>query len=48
LLAIEEDGGKTLMRSGARDEEIAALVRRSVAGKSEGDEINLAEFVAQE
>ena len=32
LFAIEEDDVKTLMRSGASDEEIAALVRRNVAG----------------
>ena len=40
LFAIEEDDVKTLMRSGARDEEIAALIRRNVAGKWEGHEIN--------
>src|ERR1035437_4658182 len=34
------------MRSGASDEEIAALVRRNVAGKWEGHEINSAKFVA--
>src|SRR5450759_3824469 len=38
LVAIEEDDVKTLMRSGAADEEIAALVRRNVAGKWEGHE----------
>jgi cyclic pyranopterin phosphate synthase len=37
---------KSLMRSGAADEEIAALVRRNVAGKWEGHEINSAKFVA--
>src|ERR1022692_3736207 len=46
LFAIEEDDVKTLMRSGAADEEIAALVRRNVAGKWEGHEINSAKFVA--
>jgi cyclic pyranopterin phosphate synthase len=46
LFALEEDDVKTLMRSGAGDEEIAALVRRNVAGKWEGHEINSAKFVA--
>ncbi len=46
LFAIEEDDVKSLMRSGATDEEIAALVRRNVAGKWEGHEINSARFVA--
>ena len=46
LFAIEEDDVKTLMRSGAGDEEIAALVRRNVAGKWEGHQINSAKFVA--
>jgi cyclic pyranopterin phosphate synthase len=46
LFAMEEDDVKTLMRSGAADEEIAALVRRNVAGKWEGHEINSAKFVA--
>jgi len=46
LFAIEEDDVKTLMRSGAPDEEIAALIRRNVAGKWEGHEINSVKFVA--
>ncbi len=46
LFAIEEDDVKALMRSGAEDEQIAALVRRNVAGKWEGHEINSARFVA--
>jgi cyclic pyranopterin phosphate synthase len=46
LFAIEEDDVKTLMRSGASDEEIAALVRRNVAGKWIGHEINSSKFVA--
>jgi GTP 3',8-cyclase len=46
LFAIQEDDVKTLMRSGASNEEIAALVRRNVAGKWEGHEINSAKFVA--
>jgi GTP 3',8-cyclase len=46
LFALEEDDIKGLMRSGAGDAEIAALVRRNVAGKWEGHEINSAKFVA--
>jgi cyclic pyranopterin phosphate synthase len=46
LFAIQEDDVKTLMRSGAADEEIATLVRRNIAGKWEGHEINSAKFVA--
>ena len=46
LFAMEEDDVKTLLRSGAADEEIAALIRRNVAGKWEGHEINTAKFVA--
>jgi cyclic pyranopterin phosphate synthase len=46
LFAIEEDDVKSLMRGGAGDEEIAALVRENVAGKWEGHEINSAKFVA--
>ena len=46
LFAIEEDDVKQLMRSGASDEEIAALVRRNIAGKWEGHEINTSRFVA--
>src|SRR5579883_863055 len=45
LFAIEEDDVKSLMRSGASDEEIAALIRRNVARKWEGHEINSAKFV---
>jgi cyclic pyranopterin phosphate synthase len=45
LFALEEDDVKTLMRSGASDEEIAALVRRNVAAKWEGHEINTTRFV---
>ena len=45
LFAIEEDDVKALMRAGASDEEIAELVRRNVAGKWEGHEINTARFV---
>jgi cyclic pyranopterin phosphate synthase len=46
LFAIEEDDVKTPMRSGASDGEIAELVRRNLAGKWEGHEINTARFVA--
>ena len=46
LFAIQEDDVKGLMRSGASDEEIAALIRRNLAGKWEGHEINSAKFVA--
>jgi cyclic pyranopterin phosphate synthase len=46
LFALEEDDVKALMRGGATDGEIAALVRRNVAGKWEGHEINSAKFVA--
>ncbi len=46
LFAVEEDDVKTLLRSGASDEEIAALVRRNIAGKWVGHEINSQKFVA--
>jgi len=46
LFAVEEDDVKTLLRSGASDEEIVALIRRNVAGKWEGHEINSTRFVA--
>jgi cyclic pyranopterin phosphate synthase len=46
LFAIDEDDVKALMRSGASDDEIAALVRRNLSGKWEGHEINSAKFVA--
>jgi cyclic pyranopterin phosphate synthase len=46
LFAIEEDDVKALMRAGGSDEEIAALVRRNIAGKWVGHEINSAKFVA--
>jgi cyclic pyranopterin phosphate synthase len=46
LFAIEEDDVKSLMRAGAGDDEIAALVRRNIAGKWIGHEINSAKFVA--
>jgi GTP 3',8-cyclase len=46
LFAIEEDDVKTLLRNGASDDEIAALVRRNLAGKWLGHEINSGKFVA--
>ncbi len=46
LFAIEEDDVRALMRSGAGDGEIAALIRRNLAGKWEGHEINSTRFVA--
>jgi GTP 3',8-cyclase len=46
LFAIEEDDVKTLMRSGATDEEIAGLVRSNLSRKWEGHEINSQKFVA--
>ena len=46
LFAIQEDDVKGLMRSGASDDEIAALIRRNIAGKWIGHEINSAKFVA--
>ena len=46
LFAIEEDDVKGLLRGGASDEEIAALVRRNVSGKWIGHEINSGKFVA--
>ncbi|HUB31912.1 MAG TPA: GTP 3',8-cyclase MoaA [Bryobacteraceae bacterium] len=45
LFAIEEHDVKSLMRSGAGDEEIAALIRRNVSGKWPGHEINSTKFV---
>jgi len=46
LFALQEDDVKSLMRGGASDAEISDLVRRNVAGKWEGHEINSAKFVA--
>jgi cyclic pyranopterin phosphate synthase len=46
LFAIEEDDVKGLLRDGATDEEIASLIRRNVAGKWAGHEINTSRFVA--
>ncbi len=46
LFAIEEDDVKGLLRDGGTDQEIAALIRRNVAGKWAGHEINTSRFVA--
>ncbi len=46
LFAVEEDNVKTLLRSGASDDEIAALVRKNIAGKWIGHEINSNRFIA--
>ncbi len=46
LFAIEEDDVKGMLRGGESDGEITALVRRNVAGKWEGHEINTSRFVA--
>ncbi len=45
LFAIEEDDVKTPLRAGATDDEIAVLIRRNIAGKWLGHEINSAKFV---
>ncbi len=45
LFAIEEQNVKALIRGGASDAEIAALIRSTVAGKWLGHEINTAKFV---
>lgn len=46
LFAIDEDDVRKPLRSGATDEEIAAVIRRNVAGKWLGHEINSSKFVA--
>ncbi|HUI78964.1 MAG TPA: GTP 3',8-cyclase MoaA [Bryobacteraceae bacterium] len=46
LFAVQEDDVKTLLRSGASDDEIVALIRRNVADKWIGHEINTNRFVA--
>jgi len=46
LFALEEDDIKAKLRSGADDDEIAALIRQNVARKWSGHEINSARFVA--
>jgi cyclic pyranopterin phosphate synthase len=46
LFAIEETDVRALLRNGAPDEEIAALIRETVHKKWLGHEINSAKFVA--
>ena len=46
LFAIDEDDVKGPLRAGASDEEIATLIRRNVAGKWLGHEINSPKFIA--
>ena len=46
LFAIEETDVKGLLRSGAPDAEIAAVIRKTVAAKWIGHEINSPQFVA--
>jgi len=46
LFALEETDVKSLLRSGAPDEEIAATIRDTVRRKWIGHEINSAKFVA--
>ena len=45
LFAIDEDDVKTPLRSGASDDEIAEIIRRNVAAKWVGHEINSGRFV---
>jgi cyclic pyranopterin phosphate synthase len=45
LFALDESDVKSLLRRGADDAEIAALIRRSVWAKWEGHEINTARFI---
>ncbi|HEX4620657.1 MAG TPA: GTP 3',8-cyclase MoaA [Myxococcaceae bacterium] len=45
LFAREESDVRSLFRGGAADEAVADLVRRAVAGKWEGHEINAARFL---
>jgi cyclic pyranopterin phosphate synthase len=46
LFALEEDDVKGLLRTHAPDAEIAAAIRRNIAGKWAGHEINSTHFVA--
>jgi cyclic pyranopterin phosphate synthase len=46
LFALEEDDVKGLLRSDAPDSEIASAIRRNLAGKWAGHEINSGKFVA--
>ena len=46
LFAVDEDDVKGLLRSGASDDEIVAVIRRNIAAKWIGHEINTTKFVA--
>lgn len=46
LFALEETDVKSLLRGGASDDEIAAVIRRVISAKWLGHEINSAKFVA--
>jgi cyclic pyranopterin phosphate synthase len=46
LFALEETDVRTLLRSGASDDDIAETIRATVRAKWEGHEINTARFVA--
>jgi cyclic pyranopterin phosphate synthase len=48
LFALEEADIRALLRGGAGDEEIARVLRESVAGKWEGHQINTARFIKPE
>jgi cyclic pyranopterin phosphate synthase len=48
LFSLEETDVRSLLRSGAPDDEIARLIRESVASKWEGHEINTARFIQPE
>jgi GTP 3',8-cyclase len=45
LFAIDEDDVKALLRGGAPEEEIAAVIRRNIHDKWEGHEINTSRFI---
>jgi cyclic pyranopterin phosphate synthase len=45
LFSLEETDIRAILRGGGTDLEIEAAVRRSIAGKKEGHEINTARFI---
>jgi cyclic pyranopterin phosphate synthase len=45
LFALDEADVKSLLRGGAKETEIAEVIRRNVANKWEGHEINTARFI---
>jgi len=45
LFSLEETDVKSILRGGGSDDEIAAAMRQSIAGKKEGHEINTARFI---